>query len=42
MCDVFRKVSGHLLWVGRMSEADAMARVCRHRDEVYTYGDIPF
>ena len=42
MCDVFRKVSGHLLWVGRMSEADAMARVCRHRDEVYIYGDIPF
>ena len=42
MCDVFRKVSGRLLWVGRMSEADAMARVCRHRDEVYIYGDIPF
>ena len=42
MCDVFRKVSGRLLWVGRMSEADAMARVCRHRDEVYVYGDIPF
>lgn len=42
MCDVFRKVSGHLLWVGRMSEADAMARVCRHRGEVYIYGDIPF
>ena len=42
MCDVFRKVNGHLLWVGRMSEADAMARVCRHRDEVYIYGDIPF
>ena len=42
MCDVFRKVNGHLLWVGRMCEADAMARVCRHRDEVYIYGDIPF
>lgn len=42
MCDVFRKVDGHLLWVGRMCEADAMARVCRHRDEVYIYGDIPF
>lgn len=42
MCDVFRKVSGRLLWVGRMSEADAMARVCRHRNEVYIYGDIPF
>ena len=42
MCDVFRKVDGRLLWVGRMSEADAMARVCRHRDEVYIYGDIPF
>ena len=42
MCDVFRKVSGHLIWVGRMCEADAMARVCRHRNEVYIYGDIPF
>ena len=42
MCDVFRKVSGHLLWVGRMSEADAMARVCRHRNETFVCGDIPF
>lgn len=42
MCDVFRKVNGNLLWVGRMCEADAMARVCRHRDEVYIYGDFPF
>ena len=42
MCDVFRKVDGHLLWVGRMDEAAAVARVCRHRNEVYIYGDIPF
>ena len=41
MCDVFRKVSGHLLWVGRMSEADALARVCRHRGEMLI-ADIPF
>ena len=42
MCDVFRKVDGHLLWVGRMDEAAAVARVCRHRDEVFIYGGFPF
>lgn len=42
MCDVYRLVNGRLTWVGRMSEADASARVCRHRNEVYIYGDIPF
>ena len=41
MCDVFRKIDGHLLWVGRMSEADAMARVCRHQGETFL-ADIPF
>ena len=41
MCDVYRIVNGRLLWVGRMCEADAMARVCRHRGETFL-ADIPF
>lgn len=41
MCDIFRIVNGRLIWVGRMSEADAMARVCRHRGETFL-ADIPF
>ena len=41
MCDVYRKVNGRLVWVGRMCEADAMARVCRHRGETFL-ADIPF
>lgn len=41
MCDIYRKVNGHLVWVGRMCEADAMARVCRHRGETFL-ADIPF
>lgn len=42
MCNVYRLVNGRLTWVGRMSEDDALARVCRHRDEVYIHDDIPF
>ena len=41
MCDIYRIVNGRLIWVGRMSEADAMARVCRHRGETFL-ADIPF
>ena len=41
MCDVYRIVNDRLIWVGRMSAADAMARVCRHRGETFL-AIIPF
>ena len=41
MCDVYRIVNDRVIWVGRMSVADAKARVYRHQGETFL-ADIPF